>query len=550
MGLMDEIKKLIDKLFDTAENVWPGNLDRELGKCIGKHYKIKTKADVECFEELWKLYQQSHKFQKDNKEKLYDEVTQAFNRVRRIAKNQKTSAYGFKHVKKLPLSRNYVIFSDHHIAYRGHKHDLFRRNAKLYRKILEEYYLKKDYTLVENGDVLEMLIFNPTVNLAKSYGDNAKSWPKIWEVRKANRLKQLDRIIDTYGSHFRWISANFHDKGRYCFVAGNHDIDLHKTDFKKVWKTIFPRIELADFLLIGDKGVPDFIVAHGHQFDPVTCPLYAPKLGEAISESFAWAFQGADRIWRWDDDSSKWAGSRGRAFGNKLATGKPQEKIAVWPKKISTKYLPKAFDQLLKWASEILAIKHEIAWEYFEDPLNEELVGRDLETQREWIKVRHMSETNLKNNWAKRFTGGKVPTLILGHTHEVRHRPVGQSSRPFPQYLNSGSAGRFENLIWAVEIEDATPRVVSWHFSEGPEKGDPVRQVWSPDADRLIVSKRSRPLAKAKSKTSTTDARTKKKAKATKATSTSGRKTGKKPKVTITVSTSGRRTKKKSRSGK
>ena len=34
-------------------------------------------------------------------------------------------------------------------------------------------------------------------------------------------------------------------------------------------------------------------------------------------------------------------------------------------------------------------------------------------------------------------------------------------------YLNSGSAGRYENLIWGIEIQGLTDRIVSWSKIDG-----------------------------------------------------------------------------------
>ena len=49
---------------------------------------------------------------------------------------------------------------------------------------------------------------------------------------------------------------------------------------------------------------------------------------------------------------------------------------------------------------------------------------------------------------------------MLGHTHEVRAVPSG----PFSRYYNSGAAGRFERLLWALEVTPGAVTIVAWHL--------------------------------------------------------------------------------------
>ena len=124
-----------------------------------------------------------------------------------------------------------------------------------------------------------------------------------------------------------------------------------------------------------------------------------------------------------------------------------------------------------------------IAWNYFEnegDP--QKCIDLEVSTGKRWFKFRHLNELRLTVELENAF-GPRVPTLILGHTHEPRFRPrkaSGQSGhsqnwQEIDFYANSGSAGRFENLIWGIEILDRAPLLISWH-----RDGDrmPVRTVW------------------------------------------------------------------------
>jgi hypothetical protein len=48
-------------------------------------------------------------------------------------------------------------------------------------------------------------------------------------------------------------------------------------------------------------------------------------------------------------------------------------------------------------------------------------------------------------------------------------------------YLNSGSAGRFEGLIWCVEVGETGDRIVSWSSANGALK----KITWRSDNGRL-----------------------------------------------------------------
>jgi hypothetical protein len=122
--------------------------------------------------------------------------------------------------------------------------------------------------------------------------------------------------------------------------------------------------------------------------------------------------------------------------------------------------------------------------------LNEVFCGK------RWIKARHMSEVFIHQQLEQVF-GANPPYLILGHSHEPRHQAVtlptpGQPSGIAEHYLNSGAVGRFENLIWGVEIIDGIPQVVAWHKPEGPRSTEaPERRTYTPigiGPARLLVA--------------------------------------------------------------
>jgi hypothetical protein len=69
----------------------------------------------------------------------------------------------------------------------------------------------------------------------------------------------------------------------------------------------------------------------------------------------------------------------------------------------------------------------------------------------EWEMLRAMQRWRFKNR------------LVLGHSHEVRDWRMGSDG---PKYANSGAAGRFARLIWALEIDGDRVTVIGWHARE------------------------------------------------------------------------------------
>jgi hypothetical protein len=61
-------------------------------------------------------------------------------------------------------------------------------------------------------------------------------------------------------------------------------------------------------------------------------------------------------------------------------------------------------------------------------------------------------------------------------------------------YLNSGAAGRFEGLLWGVELRDGQAQVISWHADPFPE-GPPQRLVWRATGGEWRHLLQSRPEA-------------------------------------------------------
>jgi UDP-2,3-diacylglucosamine pyrophosphatase LpxH len=135
---------------------------------------------------------------------------------------------------KIPFNGKYIIFSDLHRDKYGSKAGDFWANRELYTEILK-YYLKKGYTLIENGDGEELWQFN------------------LGEIIRSNK-----EIYD--------LLSKFYNKDRLHLIYGNHNIDMKFRIFHRYWtKNIFPGLKYRPLLFIGD----NILVTHGHQWDLV-----------------------------------------------------------------------------------------------------------------------------------------------------------------------------------------------------------------------------------------------------------------------------------------
>ncbi|RTE54780.1 hypothetical protein EHW67_06330 [Arenibacter aquaticus] len=517
-------------------------------KHIGLQYNLGKKSDdIPIFEVLWELFQIGNKYRRKNKAlvkkslftnyraliasmlnssslkeypgstfddviRLHDVSNSVFKRIKTIKfSSRETIPIGHVRVRnpnppsvnpfgRNPFTRentvglgsrpqNFVIFSDHHMTEKGHRHNYFEKNKELYKELLR-YYADHDFGLIENGDVEEYTIFEPTIKIANGYNeliekdpDNIReevfgedigsvNWTKLKEQRTKNRKKILPKIIRDNVELYNLIHNLFAKKGPnyYSKVTGNHDPYLTP----ELVRLLPPSYQdnLCDAVKIFHNPIGEstdsylkYFVTHGHQFDSSTLPQHAYAMGEVFSETLGWTIQGADRIWD-GIKTETWRNPNKEAnFRNVLATAKADDS----PESIFSGFAPGA-DSVAEFIIEDLMQGHEIAWEYFDNTNKAQAFSSEVMTGDEYFKVRHLSETKLVQQLHYWYAHSDIrdwpskPKLIIGHTHEPRLHPRIKTNEvtTAPHYLNTGSAGRFENLIWGLEITQGTEKIVSW----------------------------------------------------------------------------------------
>lgn len=469
---------------------------RNLSRELARKFNLKRRDDI--FNTLWEINKDSDKFKKNEKNNIKKDLILSYENLAHIANGESVEGKTFDRVIERD-DKNFVVFSDLHMMNLKTLPNYFKNyNYKLYLKVLD-HYSTTDYCLVENGDIEECLIYDPDLKEAEERVDalgaypieDNDDWNDFLTIRYNKRLETLNHVIDSFPDYYATIKNRFIGKKKYVRLTGNHDTYLNEP-FERDLKNRIENelgISVADILRIKSGEKIDYIVMHGHQFDSVCLQHgdvpYAKSLGENYSENVSWAYQGPDRVWE-SKDVNNW--TVGNEYTNKLAVGDPRI-FDVDPNdgidEHTKPYNALALKQLkkIKGSSKGFiesALEHEIAWEYFENDSKKAISGYlslalEVLTGDEMFKFRHMNEVDLCKTYEKCYQNLKgnkektPPTLILGHTHEPRQGATvieDNVMKPCHFYLNSGSAGRYENLIWAVEIRNGKDFIVSWSFND------------------------------------------------------------------------------------
>ena len=268
---------------------------------------------------------------------------------------------------------------------------------------------------------------------------------------------------------------------------------------------------VADVLALHDPADDtqvSHLILHGHQFDSTTHPDVAARFGETFSETAGLWFHGADRRWRWAVDLPReWVNGL-HGFPNQLVNdgrNDPFGTRALEPDDAAataeyTELMAEIEEQLARevrrgrvelegaergldtrgsmfWQTilERFAFHHAVGWEHFRNAGLVRVLTRDVRRDGRFFKFRHTDEQLVRREMLEAFAG-EPPVVVLGHTHEPRHTAHDPTGAPYAQYLNSGAAGRFERLLWAIEIRDGKGQVVSW---SQPTPGGPIqRNTW------------------------------------------------------------------------
>ncbi|MEM1234587.1 MAG: hypothetical protein AAGH70_10705, partial [Pseudomonadota bacterium] len=409
---------------------------------------------------------------------------------------------GWDRIDDAPIAQNYVVFSDHHMMDFSSDFSLpnffLDHNLDLYLDVLDVYANDPSWVLMENGDVEECVIFEVSQGDAalreqlsrkkKDYPvtQSSDDWSAFMSHRYAERESVLAQLLlsPNFRPYYDKIRDRFVAPGRYVRLTGNHDTYSDTTRERVLRDMIEDHLgtSVLDVATIRRNDEITHLVMHGHQFDSVSIMSgsvpYALSLGEMFSENLSWLYEGPDRFWP-DKDTRAWIA--GAPVKNVLARETPNGgsiDFAVAFNNLLGGGAGVAVRETVKDSPRSIleqALGHEIAWEYFENSDPYYALALEVLTGDEWFKFRHLDERKLCQRYESRYAThagfplpSPPPKIVLGHTHEPRINAADPLRNTQASYLNSGSAGRFENLIWAVEIREfGGDRVVSWSRVNG-----------------------------------------------------------------------------------
>jgi len=480
-------------------------IQRDFVKAMARNYGLRRQADLDMFDDYWHMIYEGRQFASKSKTEIESDLERAYQLAARVAAGTGRYAPGtdgrhrpvtWKRIAESRSASHYVIFSDIHFsALTGRRARLnyaINENLDLYVRVLTHYADRSEFCLVENGDIEECVIVQTDADDAVKRRDlrakmpvdrNDPDWQPFLEHRYEKRRDALRSVVSALDRrYYSLIRDRFvAERGRYIRLTGNHDTyseDPLEQDLLGIITQALGGHPVHDVLRIWNDDRVSHVVMHGHQFDTVSLQHgavnYALSCGEVFSEATAWTNEGPDRFWD-SHATCDWV-HEGGFFKNELAVEEPAkagfDKLLGLALQILVGTLPGPGSTIRRDLRDIVEsqMKHEIAWEYFEHDEPVHALGLELLTGEDAFKFRHLSEIALVNNYKTEYerlpTNWPMPLLILGHTHEPRHNAVDQDNVSWLQYMNSGSAGRFHNLIWCVEIalegEDAGERIVSW----------------------------------------------------------------------------------------
>ena len=294
--------------------------------------------------------------------------------------------------------RGIVVFSDLHMedqddidAGLGHFHE----NAVLVESVLTEYASDEsagyDWTVVFNGDSEEFWVDN--------------------DLTSSEPADKVDEIVATHPTVHETVSEEFYtfeSPRRFVKVRGNHDASYNDPHVVNAYEDHgFPDLEVYDYVTTQFDG-EDVLITHGHQFDPWNCDPnndfgkfssnFVAESIDAISDTLTDVF---------GEDASL-EGETIEVFDLEI----PVHAIAPY-------YDPGEWRPMVENSVKSPSIE---AGAMFSESAVVETI-RELDA-----------------------------SMIIGHTHGPKVMRDSQAGERF--YVNSGTAGWWEDCVWTVEITE------------------------------------------------------------------------------------------------
>lgn len=135
-----------------------------------------------------------------------------------------SSLYWRSPVVSLSVEDRVVIFSDSHLGDGGRTDD-FMHNSELFNAVLEQYYMRKDYYTLFNGDITEELRFSDQ-RIRRAHPKTFRLFDQLFEGGRFYRLQGNHDEIDEFGDHIPvYPSLILNYNGNKFFVYHGHQTD-------------------------------------------------------------------------------------------------------------------------------------------------------------------------------------------------------------------------------------------------------------------------------------------------------------------------------------
>jgi hypothetical protein len=357
------------------------------------------------------------------------------------------SAIGSGRVARAPAGDRYFFTSDLHRFVRGSSDAPLAQQTKALYEVALDHYGHEGWALVENGDVEDYWLVSGSTyavvyDVVRLAATTLGRGPRA-RVRRRLTAEHLRRIVDNNRGIYDRIDEQFHRRGRYHRLIGNHDDPYLDPTIAAHVTEVFPGLEVTDLLVFDAPGGPVGVAAHGHHTDPWGAPASAGlgRLGTWIGS----ALNDAPFI-------SSAPGTSGPDATHDLLAGRRTNRLLTVRSRLGADGL---------------------------DSLDEDRLYRAF----------------------RREFGDDLPIVLFGHTHRPLASPVAPTDphEPWPTYFNSGS-GVHHSMVTGIEWDGTDDpdhpvlRVVGWHYGDGDgdivahRDGRPVvRRVFEPSADGLTL---------------------------------------------------------------
>ena len=249
---LDAVRSQIaDRNWVEFFNSWhistPDIVQRDLTRAIASKFNLQGREDAS--NELFKFANDARTYEKNQKGSIEQGLANAYRFAASLAAGDTVNEPSPFDRAPTTAATNLVVFSDMHMTALDKLPNYFEAfNYQLYLDVLD-FYAGAQFTLVENGDVEDCLVYDPTLQEAEARSHAAPrvappigwsgtvyidpqsglttghfelpikptgpKWQEFMRLRYAKRLMSQEAIIGSFGDYYERVKSKFIKYGRY-----------------------------------------------------------------------------------------------------------------------------------------------------------------------------------------------------------------------------------------------------------------------------------------------------------------------------------------------